>query len=381
MSERVLTGEHFILGDYAISEGAMAAGCSFFGGYPITPASQVAERISRRMLEVKDCEYIQMEDEIGSMAAIIGASCAGAKSMTATSGPGLSLMLENIGLAYMMEVPCVIVNVMRGGPSTGMPTLTSQGDIMQAKWGSHGDVEMIAYAPATIQEAFDFTIKSFNASEKYRTPVMLLTDQITGLSTGNLVIPPEEEIKLEYRRVPVDVNKDDYLPYDDNYLIPPMAIAGEGYNTHMTGLTHDELGYPATFPKAHEKLMRRLEKKFTDNIDDIVEYQEYMLEDADIAIVCYGTESRSVNRAIIDARDKGIKVGMFRAITVWPFPEKQIRELSNKVKKIIVPEGNLGQYVHPVREFADCEVISLPSYNTQIHPPADIIDVIEEANQ
>ncbi|MHA2168832.1 MAG: 2-oxoacid:acceptor oxidoreductase subunit alpha [Candidatus Kariarchaeaceae archaeon] len=380
MSNRVMTGEHFILGDYAIAEGALAAGCSFFAGYPITPASQVPERISRRMLEIENTEYIQMEDEIASMAAIIGASCAGAKSMTATSGPGLSLMLENIGLAYMMEVPCVIVNVMRGGPSTGMPTLTSQGDVMQAKWGSHGDVEMIAYAPATIQETFDHTIKCFNAAEKYRTPVILLTDQITGLSTGNLVIPPEEEIITEYRAVP-EGGQEGYLPYDPTYLVPPMAIAGEGYNIHMTGLTHNEFGYPATFPANHAKLMGRIQRKFTDNLDDIIEYEEYLLEDAEIAIVCYGTESRSVVRAIKDVREKGIKVGMFRAITVWPFPEEQIKELSKKVKKIIVPEGNMGQYVHPVREFAECEVISLPSYSAQIHPPADIIDVIEEANQ
>ncbi|MHA2251975.1 MAG: 2-oxoacid:acceptor oxidoreductase subunit alpha [Candidatus Kariarchaeaceae archaeon] len=359
----------------------MAAGCRFFAGYPITPASQVPERIARRMLEVEDCEYIQMEDEIASMAAIIGGSCAGAKSMTATSGPGLSLMLENIGLAYMMEVPCVIVNVMRGGPSTGMPTLTSQGDIMQAKWGAHGDVYMIAYAPSTIQEAFDMTIKSFNASEKYRTPVLLLTDQITGLSTGNLIIPKEEEIELVYRKVPTNGDKENYLPYDEKHVIPPMAIAGEGYTIHMTGLTHNELGYPATFPDAHAKLMKRLERKFLDNIDDIVEYEEFMLDDAEIGIVCYGTESRSVYRAILNAREKGIKVGMFRAKTVWPFPEKQIKELGKKVKKIIVPEGNLGQYVHPVREYADCEVISLPSYSAQIHPPADIMDAIEEANQ
>ncbi|MDH5401858.1 MAG: 2-oxoacid:acceptor oxidoreductase subunit alpha, partial [Candidatus Heimdallarchaeota archaeon] len=286
---RVDTGSHFMLGDHAIAEGALAAGCNFFAGYPITPASPIAERMSWRMNHV-DGDYIQLEDEIASMAAIIGASCAGAKAMTATSGPGLSLMLENIGLAYMMEVPCVVVNVMRGGPSTGMPTLTSQGDVMQAKWGSHGDYEMISYCPSNVQEMFDFTVKSFNLAERYRTPVILLADQILGLMTSNLTIPHEVKLNTEYRKLPP---KDtiNYKPYDNAELIPPMALAGMGYKVHMTGLTHNEFGYPAATPDTHSKLMSRIRDKFILNLDEIIDLEKINLNDCNIAFIAYGSES------------------------------------------------------------------------------------------
>lgn len=379
IGKAVLTGEHFMLGDHAATEGALAAGCRFFAGYPITPASEVAERMSWRMAQIEG-EYIQMEDEIASMAAIAGASCAGAKSMTATSGPGFSLMMENIGLAFMLEVPCVVLDIMRGGPSTGMPTLTSQGDMMQVKWGSHGDYQVIAYCPSSVQEMFDFMIKAFNAAEKYRIPTFVLGDQILGHMTGKVRIPPPGEITIVDRLTPgSDPGEKEYLPYDSSTLVPPMAHAGDGYRVHMTGLTHDDRGYPATYPEAHKKLMDRLMAKIDENLSDIVEVEERMLEDAEIAIVAYGSEARSAWKAIQLARDEGMNVGMMRLITAWPFPGGHIDSLSRKVRKIIVPEVNYGQLVHMVKAHSRCDVISLPHPGGAIHRPDEILSVIREA--
>ncbi len=378
MAEKYYLGKHFMMGNHAVVEAALMAGCRFFAGYPITPASPIAERMSWRLPEVGGA-YIQMEDEIASMAAIIGASVGGVKAMTATSGPGLSLMLENIGLAYMMEVPVVVVNIMRGGPSTGMPTLTSQGDIMQARWGSHGDYDMIAYAPSTVQEMFDFTIKAFNASEKYRTPVMILGDQVLGLMTSDLYVPHKEELEIIDRKVPPE-GLEDYLPYDSKELIPPMAIAGMGYKVHMTGLTHNEKGYPDVSVGAQEKLMRRLKAKFEQNLSDIIEVEERYMEDADIAIACFGSEARSVLNAVKKAREENIKVGIFRFKTIWPFPKEEINELSKRVSKIIVAEINLGQLIHPIREYSDpsCEIVSLPHAGGTIHKPEEILAKIKK---
>jgi 2-oxoglutarate ferredoxin oxidoreductase subunit alpha len=382
MTGRVLTGKHFLKGDYAISEGAMAAGLNFFAGYPITPASPVAERISIRSLDIEDLEYIQMEDEIASMAALIGGSVTGAKNMTATSGPGLSLMLENIGLAYMFEVPALIINVMRGGPSTGMPTLTSQGDIMQARWGSHGDINMIAYAPANTQEYFDLTIDAMNAAEKYRTPVILLADQVTGLMSGVVEIPDENDIKIVNRKL-VPNGLENYKPYEDvdGDAIPPMALAGQGYAVHMTGLTHDERGYPSATPPTQAKLMKRLLRKFEENIDDMVDYEEFEMDDAEVAIVCYGTESRAVKTAVIRARRNGLKFGMFRMKVLWPFHNELFVKLADRVKKIIVSEGNMGQYIHPVRAAlydTDAKAYSLIHYGGQIHTPEEVLNFAKE---
>jgi 2-oxoglutarate/2-oxoacid ferredoxin oxidoreductase subunit alpha len=378
MTDRsVLTGEHFMLGDHAVTEGALAAGCRFFGGYPITPASEVAERMSWRMAQVGG-EYIQMEDELASMAAIVGASCAGAKSMTATSGPGFSLMMENIGLAYMMEVPCVILDVMRGGPSTGMPTLTSQGDMMQVKWGSHGDYQVIAYCPSSVQEMFDLTIKAFNAAEKYRLPTFIMGDQILGHMTAKVQIPPPDGIEIVNRKI-TDSDPKDYLPYDSSELVPPMAHAGDGYRIHMTGLTHDERGYPATYPEAHKKLMDRLNAKLEENLGEIIEIEERLLEDAEVAVIAYGSEARSAWRAVQLAREEGIKVGLMRLITAWPFPGDQIQALGRKVRKIIMPEVNYGQLVHMARGHTRCEIVSLPHPGGAIHRPDEILSVIREA--
>ena len=347
MKAKILTGTHYMLGDHACAEGAIAAGCRFFAGYPITPSTEIAEWIAIR-LPLFGGIYIQMEDEIASITALIGASCGGVKSMTATSGPGYSLMVEGIGLAVMLEVPCVIVNVQRGAPSTGLPTLVGQGDVMQARWGSHGDYEIIALSPNSCQEMFDLTIKAFNLSEKYRVPVTILTDEAVGHLREKVVIPPEEEIEIINREKP-KVPPEEYWPYVPNEnLVPPMAIAGEGYHVHMTGLTHDERGYPDITGEAHEKLVRRLIDKIQKNKKDIIEYEEVMIDDAEIVVVSFGITARAALKAVREARKKGIKAGLFRLITIWPFPEERIAEISKRIEKFVVAEINQGQVRHEV---------------------------------
>ncbi len=376
----VLTGEHFINGDQACAEGALASGCRFFAGYPITPATEIAETMSKRMPEVGGI-YIQMEDEMASMNAILGASSAGVKSMTATSGPGFSLMMENFGLGIMMEIPCVLVNIQRGGPSTGLPTIVGQQDMMQARWGSHGDYEVIALVPSSPQEMFDYTIKAFNLSEKYRLPVLVMSDEIVGHMTEKVVIPAEEDIHLINRKKP-KVTPDKYLMYEPQEdLVPAMANAGDGYKVITTGLTHDEKGYPAMNARAHEKLIKRLCNKIQKNKADIVELEEKYLNDAEIIIVTYGIPARSALRAIRLAREEGIKAGMLRMITVWPFCEEKIFKLAKKAKALIVPEINIGQIVREVERCArGCSrVISIPKL-AEIHTPQEILQIIKEVN-
>lgn len=334
-------------GDFAAAEGGLAAGCNFFAGYPITPATEVAERMASRLPEV-DGIYIQMEDEMGSMAAILGASCAGVKSMTSTSGPGFSLMMENIGLGAMMEIPTVVVNIQRGGPSTGLPTLVGQQDMMQARWGSHGDYPIIAYCPASPQECFDLTIEAFNAAEKYRTPVLLMADEIVGHMTERVIIPEEKEIKTVERKHPKG-KPIEYIPYHaDEDMIPPMAIAGEGYKVRMTGLTHDEKGRPAITAEAQGPLLKRLLDKVKTHASEIVKYEEVDTEDADVIVISYGITSRCARRAVELARKEGTKAGMFRLVTAWPFPADRVRELAEGAKGVIVPEINYGQMVTEV---------------------------------
>jgi 2-oxoglutarate ferredoxin oxidoreductase subunit alpha len=340
----VLTGTHFMHGDFAVAEGGLAAGCKFFAGYPITPATEVAERMAARLPEVGGV-YIQMEDELGSMAAILGASCAGTRSMTSTSGPGFSLMQENIGLGAVLEVPCVVVDVQRGGPSTGLPTLVSQQDMMQAKWGSHGDYPMIAYSPASPQECFDIAIKAFNAAEKYRTPVLVMMDEVVGHMTERVNIPEEDTITIVNRKL-YDGDPEKYLPYKaDEDLIPPMALAGDGCKVHMTGLIHDEGGRPSLNAETEDILVRRLLNKVVKHAPDIMEFDEVGTEDADVIVVAYGITGRIASRAVELARKEGIKAGLVRLVTVWPFPVDRIRELSENVKTILVPEINYGQIV------------------------------------
>ncbi len=374
----VRTGEHFFNGDVACAEGAIASGCRFFAGYPITPATEIAEAMSARMPEVGGI-FIQMEDEIASMNAILGASSAGVKSMTATSGPGFSLMMENFGLGIMMEIPAVLVNIQRGGPSTGLPTITGQQDMMQARWGSHGDYEVIALSPSSPQEMFDFTIRAFNLSEKYRLPVLVMADEIVGHMTEKVIIPKKEDIHLVSRKKPV-VPQKEYLMYQpEEDLVPVMANAGDGYKVITTGLTHNEKGYPAMNAEAHEKLVSRLCDKILKNKSDIIEYEERFTEDADVVVITYGIPSRSALRAVKDARKEGIKAGLLRLITVWPFYEEKVIELALKTRALIVPEINKGQIVREVERAArgKTEVISMPKL-AEMHTPQEILKVIKE---
>ncbi|WP_372640811.1 2-oxoacid:acceptor oxidoreductase subunit alpha [Ancylomarina sp.] len=373
----IRTGEHFLNGDTACAEGALACGCRFFAGYPITPATEIAEAMSRRLPQVGGI-YIQMEDELASMNAILGASSAGVKAMTSTSGPGFSLMMENLGLGIMMEVPCVVVNIQRGGPSTGLPTMVGQQDMMQARWGSHGDYEIIALCPYSPQEMFDFTIKAFNLAEKYRIPVLIMADEVVGHMTEKVVIPKEEEIIRIYRTKP-QVPPNEYIMYETNgSLVPPMANAGDGYKVITTGLTHNEMGYPDMTAEAQEKLVTRLCNKILLNKGDIVEVEERELSDAEVVVIAYGSPARSAVLAIKKAREQGIKAGLLRLITVWPFPEEEILKLAKQAKTIIVPEINKGQIVREVERCAkgNCEVI-LISKLARIHTPDEILDVIK----
>jgi 2-oxoglutarate ferredoxin oxidoreductase subunit alpha len=380
MSERkYLTGEFFMSGDDACAEGAISAGCRFFAGYPITPASEIAERMSERLPEVAGT-YIQMEDELGSIAAVLGAAWGGVKSMTATSGPGFSLMMENIGLGLMTETPCVVVNIQRAGPSTGLPTLTGQGDMMQARWGSHGPYSIIALAPNSPQELFDLTIKAFNLSEQYRLPVLVMSEAATGHMYEKVVIPPEDEITLVPRRKPT-VPPEKYLPFQPAAdLVPAMANAGEGYRIHVTGLTHDERGYPAMTVEAQDKLVRRLVDKIEHNRDDIIELEEDGIQDAEIIVCAYGITARVAHIAIKQARDEGIKVGLLRLITVWPFPEERVRQLAQQVKAFVVPEINYGQIVLEVERCAcgSAKVVLVPHMGGAVHAPGSIFEAIRE---
>jgi 2-oxoglutarate ferredoxin oxidoreductase subunit alpha len=373
----------FILGDMACVYGGLLAGCSFFGGYPITPASEVAEGMARRLPRVGGT-YIQMEDEIGSIAAVIGAAWGGAKSMTATSGPGFSLMMENYGFAVMTETPCVIVNVQRTGPSTGQPTLGAQGDMMQARWGTHGDLEALALAPSTVQECMDFTVEAFNLSEKYRNPACVMTDGEVGHLRERIIIPDEKNLKL-IDRVTATIDKNKYIPFTNsqtrkNCKVPDFATFGTGYHTYVTGLTHNEKGFPATDKQPdHERLVKRITEKISDDADKLVMVEKLNLDDADIAFVTYGATARPAESAMEMARKEGKKVGLLRLKLVWPFPEKVVEKLAKDVDKIIVPEMNLGQMFHPVREVAckHCEVVSAPKIGGEMHLPMELYKYLE----
>ena len=381
MSKNALKpGTYFINGDEACAEGALNAGCRFFAGYPITPATDIAERMASRLPEIGGV-YIQMEDEIASMNAILGASWAGVKSMTATSGPGFSLMMENLGLGIMLETPCVLANVQRAGPSTGLPTMVGQGDIMQARWGSHGCYEIIALSPNSPQEMFDLTIEAFNLSEKFRVPVLLMSDEVVGHMSEKVVITSPNPESLITRKKPT-VHPDEYLPYQaDSSLIPPMAIAGEGYHFHTTGLTHDERGYPSTSVEVQDRLVRRLVNKIRQNKKDIIKYQEIQIEDADVIICAYGITSRIARMVVSMARDQGIRAGLIRPITIWPFPEERIRELASQAKLFVVPEINYGQIVFEVERCVagKARTILVPHMGGSVHTPQSILEKIKEA--
>lgn len=376
----VLTGAHFLDGDFALAEGALAAGCRFFAGYPITPSTETAERFSERIPTVGGV-FIQMEDEIGSIAALIGAAWGGKKVMTVTSGPGFSLMMENIGLACMMEVPLVIANVQRGGPSTGLPTLTGQQDMMQVKWGSHGDYEIIALSPDSPQECFDLIIEAFNLSEMFRVPTFVMTDECVGHMHEKVVIPPAEEIEVVERKWYTGP-KGEYLPYkNDVDLVPFMTKAGDGHRFHTTGLTHDERGYPLLNANAQDICVNHLKDKIHKNADKIIRFEEADTDNADVIVISYGITSRVAVKAVQEAKKAGIKVGTMRLITIWPFPEKRIKELAKKVKAFVVPEINYGQIVLEVERCVagQAKVIGVRHCGGWVHDPKTILDKIKEA--
>jgi 2-oxoglutarate ferredoxin oxidoreductase subunit alpha len=375
----ILTGEHFIHGDAACAEGGIAAGCRFFAGYPITPATEVAERMARRLPQVGGV-YIQMEDEIASMAAILGASWGGVKSMTSTSGPGFSLMMENIGLGMMTETPCVVVNIQRGGPSTGLPTLVGQADVMQARWGSHGDYGCIALAPSSPQECFDFTLDAFNLSEIYRQPVFVLGDEVIGHMTEKVIIPPRDKLKVVDRRTP-QMPRQEYLPFATEDSMPaPMAVAGLGYHVHVTGLTHDERGYPVITDAVQERNVRHIVDKIRKNAEKIIRYDAVFLDDAEVVVVAYGCTSRVARQSVEDMRAKGVKVGLLRLITLWPFPSQVIRRLAKQAKAFVVPEINYGQIAYEVERTAqgNAEVVLMALMGGSIHTPEEITETVLE---
>jgi 2-oxoglutarate/2-oxoacid ferredoxin oxidoreductase subunit alpha len=376
MTRKVLQGNE------ACVEAAIAAGVRFFAGYPITPATEIAEGMAKELPEVGGV-FVQMEDEIGSLAACIGASVAGAKAMTASSGPGISLMLENLGFAVISETPVVIVNVMRGGPSTGLPTFPAQMDVMQARWGSHGDYPIVAFAPASVRETYDLTVKAINMSEKLRNPVFVLSDAMIGHMREAISLPDPNELEL-FERVGPSENETDFAPHrpgENGQTIPPMARFGDGYRFHVDSNVHDEYGFPATERNdIADKLIRRLNQKVREYADELIMVEEDQLEDADIAIFAYGSSARSALEAVDLARARGYKVGLLRALTLWPFPEESVERWTARVKAWVVPEMNLGQMVREVRGVVQgrTPIYPLNRVDGLLIEPEQILDLIEK---
>lgn len=367
----------FLQGNDAIAMGALYAGCKFFAGYPITPSTEVAEKLAN-WLPQNGGRFIQMEDEIAAMAAIIGASIGGAKSLTATSGPGMSLKMENLGYGYMAEVPCVVLNVMRGGPSTGTPTGPSQSDVMQARWGTHGDHPCIAITPSTVYEQFTETVRAFNLAEKYRMPVIILSDEIIGHMREAIEIPLKGELEVIDRQKPT-CKPEDYRAYDNSVDVPPMANFGEGYRYHITGLNHDDFGFPTGKPELIEKQEERLIRKVEANYEDIVKVEHFMCDDADRLIFAFGSTARAAKDAVLNLRAKGIKVGLLKPLTIWPFPDRDILQYASKVKGIVVPELSLGQTVREVERAVQgkCAIKHISKVNSDSIAPYEIEKVVE----
>jgi 2-oxoglutarate ferredoxin oxidoreductase subunit alpha len=373
---RMKTEDYFIQGNEACARGAIKAGCRFFAGYPITPSTEIAEDMAL-FLPREGGTFVQMEDEISALGAVVGAVWAGAKGMTATSGPGFSLMQEHIGYAVMTETPLVIVNMQRGSPSTGQPTMASQSDMMQARWGSHGDYEIIALSPSSVQECFDFTVEAFNLAEKYRVPVMVMSDEIVGHMREKIIIP--ENVTITARKMPTQ-EPEKYLPYPaDSDRTSPMPSFGDGYKIHITGLTHDERGYPdASNPQTHSKLVKRLCSKILNHKQDIARIKTESVEDAELIVISYGAPSRSALKAVRTAREQGIKVGYIKIDVVWPFPDEMIREAVGKAQKVIVVEMNLGQIYYEVQRILPGINVDLVSkIGGEMHLPQEILDKME----
>ena len=364
-------------GNEACAEGAIAAGVNFFAGYPITPSTEIAETMAK-LLPQHGGKFVQMEDEIGSMGAILGAALAGAKSMDATSGPGFSLKQELIGYAACAEIPCVLVNVQRVGPSTGQPTAPSQADVMQARWGTHGDHPIIALAPWSVRETYDVTVMAVNYAERFRTPVILLMDEVVGHLREKVVLP--EHVDVYPRRKPKKTRAEGYEPYTpDDDLVPNVADFGQGYHIHVTGLIHDETGFPVGSPKITEDSIARLHEKIARAGDEIIHTESSFMDDAEYAVIAYGGTARTAYEAVRTAREKGIKVGLVRLITIWPFADKVVAELAKKMKGILVAEMNYGQLVGEVRRAAAgaCPVELCGKYNMQAFVPAEIENAID----
>lgn len=361
-------------GNEAIVEGALAAGCRFFAGYPITPATEISEVMSYR-LPAAGGTFIQMEDEIASMGCTIGASLAGTKAMTATSGPGFSLMQENLGFACVAEVPCVIVNVMRGGPSTGLPTSVSQGDVMQARWGTHGDHPIIVLAVSTTQDCFDITVKAFNFSEKYRTPVIILSDEVVAHTREKIYLPHPGEIEV-LDRIRPNTPPEWYIPYEDNPRgVPPMGIFGDGYRYHVTGLIHDVRGFPTQRPDEIVPFMNRLFRKINQHFYDIQLVEQETTEDAEVLIIAYGSVARSARRSVREARNRGVKAGLLQLVTLWPFPRQIVEPLLRRVRVVLVPELNMGQVSREVKRInqGTTRVETLNRIDGNLITPAEIL--------
>ena len=348
MAKKEKNKPRLLQGNEAIVEGALAAGCSFFAGYPITPASEISEILAYRLPQMGGT-FIQMEDEIASLGAVIGASLAGAKSMTATSGPGFSLMQENLGFACVAEVPCVIVNVMRGGPSTGLPTNASQGDVMQSRWGTHGDHPIIVLAPSSVYDSFEVTVKAFNFSERYRTPVIVLSDEVVAHTRETVMLPEPDEVEVLDRIKPT-MPPEWYIPYEDTSRgVPPMGIFGDGYRYHVTGLIHDIRGFPTSRADEIEPFMKRIHRKISQHFHDIQIVKHFLTEDAEIVVIAYGSVARSARRAVLDAREKGIKAGLLQLVTLYPFPRRDVVETIRNSEVVLVPEMNMGQISREVK--------------------------------
>lgn len=374
-----------LLGNEACVEGAIAAGLKFFAGYPITPSTEIAELCASYLPRVGG-KFMQMEDEIASMAAICGASLAGRKSMTATSGPGFSLKQENIGFAVEAEIPCVVVDVQRVGPSTGMPTSAAQGDVMQARWGTHGDHEIVALAPSSVLEAYTLTVAAFNIAEELRTPVILLMDEMVGHLREKVVLPSKSELLVKDRAKP-DLPPGQYKPYadyGDPAKVAPLAAFGDGYKYHVTGLTHGEDGFPTNNPELGARQIKRINDKITSRKKDLPQAEELFTDDAEVFVFSYGGTARSAKKAVRDARAKGLKAGLIRPVTIWPFIEEPLlKAKAKKPKAVIVPEMNLGQIILPVKRVMGdaCPVVGVNKLGGRYIEPDEILDAIKEAIQ
>jgi 2-oxoglutarate/2-oxoacid ferredoxin oxidoreductase subunit alpha len=371
--------EILLQGNEAIVEGALRAGCRFYAGYPITPATEISEILSMKLPQIGGT-FIQMEDEIASLGAVIGASLAGLKAMTATSGPGFSLMQENLGFAIIAEVPCVLVDVMRGGPSTGLPTYPAQGDVMQARWGTHGDHPIIVLCASTVRECYDITIRAFNLSEKFRTPVIVLVDEVVAHMREKMSVSDQEEVEV-FNRVKPTVPPEWYIPYEDTPSgVPAMASFGEGYRYHVTGLTHDVRGFPTSRPDEIGPFMSRLHRKISQNFGEIQKVDSFETEDADITVVAYGCVARSAKRAVIEARKRGMKVGLLKLTTLWPFARSAVEKVLQTSKVLLVPEMNMGQVSREVKRVnrGMARVFTLNKVDGTIITPDEILNRVKE---